>query len=162
MDQIRIDLQNPAWWFAGVFFGFITIFINKLTSYLWDKCTQIIPQLKIRFQRWEKRRTLTTVRHNRQHVVKVNSLTSRYWSLATVFTLAVFFQIIYYLPTNAPPVKSNESMQLIAFFAPIYFFYLVSYSLLMWEKDVLKAVIKAHIKWQKNIASKDRSRVSAT
>ena len=166
MDQILKNFNNLEWWFTGLFFTVITMLINILVNtwlpYLWNLLAKIIPQLKHKCQRWKKRSTLMIVMHNRQHVVKVNSLISRYWSLASVFALATIFQIIYYIPENFSIDKSNGTMQLIAFIAPIYLFYLISYNLLMLENDVLKAVIKAHIKWQKHIASKDRSRVAAT
>lgn len=149
MDQILINLKDPSWWFNGIFFVVIGILLTKLGTtwlpYLWKLLAQIIPKVTSKFQRWKKRRILIRVKRYRQHAVKVNWLNSRYWTLVTVFILYGGFLAISYSLTRELGEKPNEVRKLIPVVAPIYFFQLF----VMWEQAVLKAVIKAHIKWQK-------------
>ena len=150
MEQIIIDLNNPAWWFRGVFFIFAAIFLNKLFfSWFpawWRMAYAFMPKIAKRVVRHEKRRVLLVVKRYRQHEVLVTHLISRYWALATVFSIFLFLGFVFLIPTQ---------MTIFSFWPKeAALFPVISYLLLFLvvrEKRILKRTIKAHIQWKKGL-----------
>ncbi|QTE89594.1 hypothetical protein JKK33_14560 [Shewanella algae] len=158
MDQILENLQDPSWWFTGIFFLLVGILLTKaLSSWLpkiWKSAAKLVPRITRRVQRWKERKILKRVKLYRQHQTEVIWLTTRFWSLMTLFTMYAGFLAISFSLSPEVADKSTEIKKLFPLVLPIYAFQL----LIMWEQVILKRVRKAHIQWQKRItrrSSKD-------
>lgn len=157
MDQILNNLQDPSWWFTGIFFLLVGILITKaLSSWLpkiWKFIAKLVPRITRRVQRWKERKILKRVKRYRQHQTEVVWLTTRFWSLMTLFSMYAGFLAISFSLSPEVANKSTEIKKLFPLVLPIYFFQL----LIMWEQVVLKRVRKAHIQWQKRITTRSKS-----
>lgn len=158
MDQILDNLQDPSWWFTGIFFLLVGILLTKvLSSWLpkiWKFIAKIVPRVTRRVQRWKERIILKRVKLYRQYQTEVIWLTTKYWSLMTLFTMYAGFLAISFSLSPEVADKSTEIKKLFPLVLPIYAFQL----LIMWEQVILQRVRKAHIQWQKRItrrSSKD-------
>ena len=158
MDQILDNLQDPSWWFTGIFFLLVGILLTKvLSSWLpkiWKFIAKIVPRVTRRVQRWKERIILKRVKLYRQYQTEVIWLTTKYWSLMTLFTMYAGSLAISFSLSPEVADKSTEIKKLFPLVLPIYAFQL----LIMWEQVILQRVRKAHIQWQKRItrrSSKD-------
>jgi|SRR5690554_4144131 len=158
MDQILDNLHDPSWWFTGIFFVLVGILLTKALSSWLPKILKVIaklvPRITRRVQRWKERKILIRVKRYRQYQTEVVWLTTRYWSLMTLFTMYAGFLAISFSLSPEVADKSTEIKKLFPLVLPIYAFQL----LISWEQVVLKRVRKAHIQWQKSItrrSSKD-------
>ena len=153
MDQILKNMEDPSWWFTGIFFILMGILLTKLTfSWLpiaWNKISKLIPVISRKITRWKEREVLLTIKRYRQHEVKINWLIGRYWCLATVSILYMGFLAISFMVSKS---IDNEHKTILSLLPAVFPFYLLMLRT-MWEKNVLKRTIKAHIQWNKRITS---------
>lgn len=151
MEQVLININDPSWWFTGLFFVIVGIIFPKLLSAWiprgWKYIAKLIPKITENVQRWKEKRILLTVKRYRQHQVKINWLISRYWALAILYMMYASFLGITFSLSNEIAEKVTEVGNFIPLIAPLYFFQI----LIVWERSVLNRTIKAHIKWQKCI-----------
>lgn len=151
MEQITQNLQDPSWWFTGLFFVIAGIAITKLFSNwlpgLWRKISRWVPAISLRIKNWNELKTLRMVRRFRQHQIKVNWLIGRFWSIATVTVIYAIFACVAFL--LSPNVSGHEENRLfpVILFIPMYMLEFLT----LWEKRNVMRVIKAHIAWNNRI-----------
>ena len=154
MDQILINLQDPSWWFTGVFFVLVGILITKIVftwlPKLWRYISKLIPKATLRITRWKEKTILLRVKRYRQHQIKVNWLIARYWAMAILATMYMGFLAVSYSLSNESHENSKEITKLLPLVLPAYFLQI----LVMWERSILKRVINEHIKWDKRIINR--------
>lgn len=148
MDQILENLQDPSWWFTGIFFLLVGMILTRaLSSWLpitWKLIGKLVPKITLRLQRWKERRILKIVKRYRQHQTEVIWLTTRYWSLMTLFIFYAGFLAISFSLQSEVSGKSTEIRKLFPLVLPLYVFQ----SIVMWEQVVLKIVRMSHIQWK--------------
>jgi hypothetical protein len=98
---------------------------------------------------------LKAVKRNRQHEVRVNWVIARYWCIATVAIIYMFFAIVMFLVyPNQDSEEIRHKIFPLTLFVPMYFLQFLA----ILEKKITLRVIKAHIQWKKRItksSSKD-------
>jgi len=153
MEQILINLNDPSWWFTGIFFILIGLLIVKLFAVIipkiWSYFSKIIPKFSSRINRWLKLRQTRIVKLRRQHQIRIVWQIGRFWSLFTVFIMYTGFLTIAYLLSKNTAELSKPIIEYAPLVIPVYLFQF----LLLWEKSILQKTIKAHIKWNKRITS---------
>ncbi|MBN7771367.1 hypothetical protein KUV44_12525 [Marinobacter daepoensis] len=153
MDQILVNMKDPSWWFTGVFFVLVGIFLTKLASdwlpRAWVYLGRVIPHVTRKIQRWRERKILLRVKRFRQYEIKVHWLISRYWALATIFIMYTGFIMISFAVSNSAERELTEIKRFFPLVLPIYGLQFI----VMWEKSVLKRVMTAHIKWKQGVTS---------
>ncbi|TON32773.1 hypothetical protein CGH58_25320, partial [Vibrio parahaemolyticus] len=84
MEQIWANLENPSWWFTGLFFLAVGVLIPKVffwvSKVIKSKFGVVIPKLIKRFSIWNQKRVLLKVKKFRQHDMKITWLVGRYWA----------------------------------------------------------------------------------
>jgi hypothetical protein len=154
MEQILTNIKDPSWWFTGVFFLVVGILLTKLLSTwipsIWKYISKLVPRMTRRIQRRKERRILIRVKRYRQHQIKVNWLISKYWALVTLFIMYAGFLAVSFSLSSEIDEKTTEIRKLLPLVLPIYTFQL----LIMWERIILKRVMKAHINWNKRIITR--------
>ncbi|MAP34741.1 MAG: hypothetical protein CME75_02900 [Halomonas sp.] len=158
MDQILVNMKDPSWWFTGVFFVLVGIFLTKLASdwlpRIWVYLGRGIPHITRKIQRWRERKILLRVKKYRQYEIKVHWLISRYWALATIFIMYTGFIMISFAVSNSAERELTEIKRFFPLVLPIYGLQFV----VMWEQSLLKRVMKAHIKWKQGVTSEANGR----
>lgn len=159
MDQILKNLNDPSWWFTGIFFVLVGILLTKFlfnwTPNLFRSISNKIPAYGDLLSRRLKLRILKAVKRNRQHEVRVNWAIARYWSIATIAILYMFFAMIIFLvsPKQEAAGIKHQLVPLLLF-TPMYFLQFLA----ILEKKITLRIIKSHIQWKKRItksSSKD-------
>ena len=152
MEQILKNLNDPSWWFTGLFFVFIGLFLKELL-FNWipsafKGISSKIPVYGDMLSRRLKLRMLKAIKNNRQHEVRVNWVIARYWSLATIQTIYMILALVMFLlyPTSDEAGLGSKLIPLALFF-PLYFLQFVT----ILDKKVALRVMKAHIQWKKCI-----------
>ena len=162
MDQILKNLNDPSWWFTGMFFVLISLLLTKLMfSWLpngFKAISKKIPVYGNMLSRKFKLRMLKAMKRNRQHEVRVNWVIARFWSLATMSTIYAVFALVMFL-LYPKPEAAGIKYQLVPLmlFIPMYFLQVIT----ILEKRITLRVIKAHIQWKKRI-TKRSSTVTAS
>lgn len=159
MEQILKNLNDPSWWFTGIFFVLVGLFLTKLLfnwiPSVFKSISSKIPLYGNMLSRRLKLRMLKAVKKNRQHEVRVNWLIARYWSLATITTIyAVFAMIMFLLYPKQEIAGIKHQLVPLMLFVPMYLLQFLS----ILDKKITLRVIKAHIQWKKRItrsSSKD-------
>ncbi len=160
MNQIIDNLNDPSWWFTGIFFIVVGIVITKLvldwSPKAWLRLSNVQSTLSNKLRRCIERRILIRVKRHRQHQVKVNWLIGRYWSLATVAIIYLFgFSILYTFSSDF-----HGSAERFKYFSLILLPGYVFILFIAWEKRVLKRTIDSHIQWNKSNKSRQHSVVA--
>lgn len=156
MEQIITNLNDPSWWFTGVFFILVGIFLTKfLFSWVpgfFRGISTKLPVYSNALSRRLKLRILKSVKKNRQHEVRVNWVIARYWSLATVTIIyAAFALIMFLLYPNQEVAGTRHHLVHLILFIPMYLLQFVT----ILDKKITLRVIKAHIQW-KRITSRSK------
>ncbi|ABO24720.1 hypothetical protein SHLO109777_06370 [Shewanella loihica] len=159
MDQILKNLNDPSWWFTGVFFVLVGILLTKLLfswiPNVFRSISSKIPAYGDLLSRRLKLRMLKAVKRNRQHEVRVNWAIARYWSIATVAILYMFFAVIMFLVYPKQEVAGiKHQLVPLMLFTPMYLLQFLA----ILEKKITLRIIEAHIQWEKRItksSSKD-------
>lgn len=152
MEQILKNLNDPSWWFTGLFFVLLGLFLTKfLFNWLpsiFRRVSSKIPVYGDKLSRRLKLRMLKAIKKNRQHEVRVNWVIARYWALATVMTIyAVFALVMFLLYPKSDEVGVVNKLIPLALFIPLYFLQFIT----ILEKKIALRVMKAHIEWKKRI-----------
>lgn len=131
MDQILKNLNDPSWWFTGLFFVFVGVLFTKLL-FDWVPTTLKIISGKIPtygsiLAKILKLRMLKAVKGSRQHEVRVTWIIARYWSLATITTVYAVFALIMFLLYPKQETKGITSQLVpLALFIPMYLLQLLT------------------------------------
>lgn len=153
MEQILKNLNDPSWWFTGMFFVLVGLFLTKLLfnwfPSLLRSVSRKIPVYGDKLSRRFRLKILKAIKRNRQHQVRVNWVITRYWSLATISTIYAFFALVMFLmyPKSDNASIANNLIPL-ALFVPMYFLQFIT----IVDKKIALRVMKAHIQWKKRIA----------
>lgn len=154
MDQIVTNIQNPSWWFTGVFFillGFLLKFtIFDFAPWLWKKTYNYLPEFLKSISRWRKYQILKTVKSYRQDQVGINWLIGRYWFTATFSFLYLGFVIVYYFIGDVSTETFMDKVFLFLLASPGY----VTMVTTIVDKRQLFKVMSAHNDWNKRITNK--------
>ena len=134
MEQITNNLANPSWWFTGIFFIVLGIVLTKLVINWIPNSIKTLNKIK-------KKHLLLAVKKCRQHTVKVNFMTTRYWCLAVVIVLYFVLVILFYALSPQEATKDNHIFYSAIISAYLLLFYLVR------EREIIDAIIKSHIEW---------------
>ena len=152
MEQILKNIEDPSWWFTGVFFILIGILLSKLLfswlPKLWGKVSTVMPTLSRRMSRWKEKRILYRVKKYRQQEIEMHWLIARYWFIATVFIIYAVFALISFLVTPILIEDGGSKYFRLILVIPLYLLEILA----MWERSVLGRAIEAHIKWNKRIS----------
>lgn len=159
MEQILKNLNDPSWWFTGLFFVLIGLFLTKLLfnwlPNVFKSISSKIPVYGDLLSRRLKLRMLKAIKKNRQHEVRVNWVIARYWSLATITTTYMVFALVMFLLYPKSDVAGIGSKLIpLTLFVPMYFLQFVT----ILDKKIALRVMRAHIQWKKRItksSSKD-------
>jgi len=83
MEQIWSNIQDPSWWFTGLFFLVIGLSLPKIYSnwlpIVWNEFKKFIPSQSRKLSRWNKKRVLISVKSHRQQDMQITWLIVRYW-----------------------------------------------------------------------------------
>lgn len=135
MEQILLNINDPSWWFTGIFFGLFPILLLKV-AFSW------LPKINKNYKRHKRKDELIAIKNHRQHDIKVKWLISRYWALVTVTLGILGLSFITFFLT--PSVSKGFTYLLIQ-----CFFFSLGYMLLFYverEKKILLETIKENIK----------------
>lgn len=136
MSQILQNIASIEWWFTGVFFILLGIFISKLVQ-SW------IPNSIEKFRRRKRRYTLIQVKKCRQHAVKVHFMTVRYWSLASAIILCFMLIGLFYVISPPETLKSNIGFWIVLTAAYLLTVYMDR------ERELIGEIIDGHVAWVK-------------
>ncbi|GAA4495137.1 hypothetical protein [Pseudaeromonas paramecii] len=152
MEQILKNLNDPSWWFTGVFFVLVGTLLTKLL-FNWIPRAVLnvstkIPTYAYRLSMRLKILMLKTVKNNRQHEVKVNWIIARYWSLETITMIYMVFSfVIFLLYPRQDDAGIKQQLVPFALFIPLYLFQWVTH----FNEKVTAKVINANIAWKKRM-----------
>ncbi|UTM56131.1 hypothetical protein L4174_009745 [Photobacterium sp. CCB-ST2H9] len=157
MEQILKNLNDPSWWFTGIFFVLVGLFLTKIlfswVPNIFKSVSSKIPVYGNMLSRRLKLRMLKAVKKNRQHEVRVNWVIARYWSLATITIIyAVFALIMFLLYPKQEAAGVRHQLVPLMLFIPMYFLQFLT----ILDKKITLKVIKAHIQWKKRITSRSK------
>lgn len=152
MEQILKNLNDPSWWFTGIFFVLVGLFLTKVL-FTWlpsglKSISNKIPVYQGLLSRRLKLRMLKAVKRNRQHEVRVNWVIAKHWSLITITTMYAFFVLVMFL-LYQKPIDAGIRHQLVPsiLFIPMYFLQFLA----VIDKKIALRVIRAHIQWKRRI-----------
>lgn len=138
MEQIVLNLKNPEWWFTGIFFLCLSIFLPKLFFKIWKKVVYINTSLFQQIAKKKKINILRKVKRYRQYSSWVNWSIVKYWSLSSAELMLYFFVAFLY-------VTSDNKF-------PVFLFVIILniFSILMFRlKTEAREIMKAHEKWNR-------------
>lgn len=139
MNQIISNLQDPSWWFTGLFFLLIGFAVRKLATSL--------PKLNDILKRKRRLKVLKTIKFYRRNDLKIQWLIGRYWSLATICMALMILSIyVFALMPSTSTNYLNLALPSITF--------LISYTSLfnlLREKEILSEVLEENEKLKKKI-----------
>lgn len=149
MEQILKNLQDPSWWFTGVFFILVGILLTKLIfdwlPKLFLRIYKYIPDVLRRISRANERRVLLQIKNYRQRDMKVVWLIGRYWTL-TVLAISAFLTYAFFYSLSQPINIGNLfSIDRTVVLIPLYLIMLY----VVRERRILERIIKAHHQWQR-------------
>lgn len=152
MEQIIKNLNDPSWWFTGVFFVLVGLLLTKLlfdwVPSVFKSISSKIPVYGDMLSRRLRMRMLKAVKKNRQYEARVNWVIARYWSLVTITTIyAVFAFVMFLLYPKQDVAGIRHQLVPLMLFAPLYFLQFIT----VLDKKITLRVIKAHIQWKKRI-----------
>ena len=157
MDQIIKNLYDPSWWFTGVFFIVIGMLITNLLLKLFPilimKMLALAPKLRVKLQRYRKKKQLVFIKEHRQHSIHINWLIGRFWMLALVGCLLISVAFYFYALLPAMGVSIPSKLKSLILFIPAY----AVIEIAMIEKRKLHKVMNAHIAWCKRKNKKQSS-----
>jgi hypothetical protein len=149
MDTILTNLNDPSWWFTGVFFIVIALLIPKAITFVYA-----IPLHAKGFKRKFKLKNMKRVRGIRHDDTKVlmESIKTSAWMI--VFILSILILMYSYITepiwlshaVNNTPTEKGSVMAFLALLLPIYvleFIYLKQagfLKLLMKHRDKLRII----------------------
>jgi MFS family permease len=137
MDQIIANIQDPSWWFTGIFFVLCALLVNKFANYL--------PKFSVKRKRARRLKILKVIKNNRQHDLKIQWLIGRYWAMATLSVGYLIFScfVFLFIPGVSGNIK-NLALPLIMFLlAYTSIFFVVR------EQEILRELLEENIKWKK-------------
>jgi len=152
VDQILLNLKDPSWWFTGVFFILVGLFITKFifnwlpTGY--KHISNRIPFYGNMLSRRIRLDVVKAIKRNRQYELKVHWEIAKFWSLATVTLIYTFFAAVIFLIYPKPEdggIKYQFSV-LMLFFPG----YVLQALTLIYKRRALQ-LITARIRWQKRL-----------
>lgn len=144
MEQILINLNDPSWWFTGLFFVIIGIIFSKISK-ISEIISKILPAVGKHISDIDKLKINKRVKRYRQHQISVNFMVARYWSLVSVMTIYSILVVIFYLFYPDSHEYKDKKYFLLILVVSIYCFQLI----VIWERKFLKILMKAHIDWKK-------------
>jgi hypothetical protein len=147
MDTILANLNEPSWWFTGIFFIVIALLIPKAITFIYA-----IPMHAKGFKRKSKLIELKRVKKIRHDDTKVliESIKASAWMI--VFILSILILMYSYLTepiwlshaVNNTPTEKGSGMAFIALSLPIYVLEIIYFkqarllSVLMKYRDKLR------------------------
>lgn len=154
MEQIITNLQNPSWWFTGVFFIILGFFLKYLVfswlPWAWRKLSKFMPEIAENLSNRREKHILLSIKNNRQRPMKINWLIGRYWFSVTFTFLYFVFVVVSFLTTDLLTEEPlNRRFYFFLVFLPGY----ISMFLTILEKKKLFRIMNAHHLWNKHITS---------
>lgn len=152
MDQILLNLKDPSWWFTGVFFILVGLFITRfLFNWLpsgYKHISSRIPLYGSMLSRRVRLHILKAIKRNRQYELRVNWEIARFWSLATIAMLYTFFaSVIFMLYPKPEDGGIKYQVSILMLFLPGYVLQALT---VLYKKRTLQ-IIAARIRWQKRL-----------
>ncbi|WP_297310898.1 hypothetical protein [Neptuniibacter sp.] len=100
MEKIWQNLEDPSWWFTGIFFVLVGLFLTKLVfnwiPFVWSKISVYIPTINRKFHRWHEKRVLIRIKITRQKDMRINWLIGRYWAMFLFCYICMGLAFIYF------------------------------------------------------------------
>jgi len=157
MEQILKNLMDPSWWFTGIFFVLVGIFLTKLLfnwiPYGWNRLSNYLPAQFIKIGRWNRKRTLLTVKNYRQRDMKVVWFIGRFWTLTLLSFMCIALIFVYFALSQEVTLKevlnSKQTLVLVPFYVLMFF--------IIAHKRTLVQVVNAHHRWKRITRNSRRS-----
>jgi len=146
MNHIIRNLQDPSWWFTGVFFValgiLITFLITKWFPAWYKKTAEHLPRLLNNFIRRQKLERLKIIKRKRHCSVLINAEVINFYTFSVIVTVYGFFVLFMFLltPDGGDLIKSRLSVPVSVMIVFMYVLGVISIR----RKKFIQSLLKSH------------------
>ncbi|TNJ17189.1 hypothetical protein CF112_19520 [Aeromonas hydrophila] len=117
MDEILLNLKNPAWWFTGIFFVVLFKLLPVLTSVLKGRTKMFFRGLRLKQAKF--------IRANRHNLAAVNYQSIKSQSYFVVYMLICAFYFTWYVAGPLIQIKRESTILFLICLIPMIVFQLL-------------------------------------
>lgn len=157
MEQIWKNLEDPSWWFTGIFFVVLGVILTKLFfnwfPFLWKNLSKFIPKQSRKLQRWHHRRVLIGIKNTRQKEMKINWLIGRFWALFLFTVIYMALITVYFALSKDVTIETSFDSYKFFTLLPLYILMLF----VAGHKRTLFKIMAANHRWKRITSKSTRS-----
>ncbi|WFO49757.1 hypothetical protein [Aeromonas veronii] len=142
MEEILLNLRNPAWWFTGTFFVILFHILPKLIAFFKNKAIPVFKGRAKKMIRGVRLKQARYIKSNRYNLAAINYQSMKSQSYFVVYALVCLTYFIWYVAGPLIQIKKESDLLFLICILPM----IISQVLWMHQNDNAKLLVAEYNK----------------